>query len=313
MGKSSGRDQREPMERLVRLAAVLQKAGARGVLAERLAEVAGFTGNDRVDQVARDLRFLKRQGWQIDQVADEGEPARYVMTTVDNRLRVTLTPDQQRALQRAVLLADRSDLVARLGLPQSERPPDLQAGLPLTGHDATLSTVLRAVQRNSRLRFRYKGRQRCVHPQSLRTQNGSWYLRAVEDDQQGEQVAEQVKVFVVSRMDDVTADPPGTARRLPRVEHTGLHPMTWQVDPPVEVTLRTSPDFRPDVERWLGRPARVTPAGDEVEMTYDVTHRAALRTRLYELGPRVRLVGPPEIRDEVIAELEAIAAGGERS
>ena len=34
-------------------------------------------------------------------------------------------------------------------------------------------------------------------------------------------------------------------------------------------------------------------------LTIPVTHRAAFRRRLYELGTRVRLLGPQEIRDEV--------------
>ena len=45
---------------------------------------------------------------------------------------------------------------------------------------------------------------------------------------------------------------------------------------------------RPDVRRWLGDPAdggrRRRPS---VTMRYVVTHRAALRARLYELGRRV--------------------------
>ena len=38
-----------------------------------------------------------------------------------------------------------------------------------------------------------------------------------------------------------------------------------------------------------------------------MTHRAAFRARLYELGRRVRVLGPDDVRDEIIAELTAIA------
>ena len=48
MVKTAGRDQREPMERLVRLAAVLRSAGEQGVPVDRLVEVAGFTGDPDV-------------------------------------------------------------------------------------------------------------------------------------------------------------------------------------------------------------------------------------------------------------------------
>ena len=39
--------------------------------------------------------------------------------------------------------------------------------------------------------------------------------------------------------------------------------------------------------------------------------RSAFRDRLYELGRRVELLGPHEVRDEVLAELSVIARGGQ--
>ena len=65
-------------------------------------------------------------------------------------------------------------------------------------------------------------------------------------------------------MSDVTADPPRSARPVRAARHRGLHPMSWEIDPPVDVTLRTTTDHAPDVRRWLGEPA------DE-----DVDHRQA--------------------------------------
>lgn len=301
MVKARGRDQREPMERLVRMAAVLRVAGDRGVPAEKLADVAGFDGGSRGDQLSREIRHLSRQGWQIDNIAPEGEQARYRMRAVDNRLRVRLTPAQQRALQRAAILADRDDLIDRLGLPSSERPADVSADVPRAGHDETLAAVTRAVRHRSLLRYRYNGKQRVVHPQSLRTQSAKWYLDAVEEG------ADQIKVFVVSRMSDVSVDAPGTATREPISRHSGLHPMSWEVDPPVDVTLRTTPEFVPDVRRWLGHPFAEEGDGESATLHYRVTNRAALRTRLYELGRRVELVGPEEIRAELLAELATIA------
>ena len=310
MAKGPGRDQREPMERLVRIAAVLKANGREGVRGERLARLAGFTGADHIDQLNRELRHLKRQGWQIENIAPPGDPARYRMTAVDNRLRVRLTPEQQRALRRAVLLADRSDLVARLGLPADERPADVEAKLASTEPDPELATVLRAVRLGSVLRFTYKATPRVVHPESVRTQNGTWYLRGLEDlpDRPTEGPDEgAVKTFVVARMSDVRADPPGTARRVRAVTHTGLHPMSWEIDPPVEVTLQTTADYVPDVRRWLGEPQGQEQYDDAVVLRYRVTNRSALRARLYELGRRVKLLGPEDVRQELLDELAAVA------
>ncbi|WP_147381366.1 helix-turn-helix transcriptional regulator [Nocardioides immobilis] len=312
-----GRDQRAPMERLVRIAATLRERGVVGETGERLAEIAGFDGERSMDQLKRDIRALTDQGWQIDNIAGQGEPARYRMRTVDNRLRVRLTPPQQRALQRAVLLADRNDLIDRLGLgdsaPGVASPPEagVVAGVPTTGHDALLATVLRAVRMGSLLRFTYKGTPRVVHPESVRSQNGTWYLRGQEDGASGGGTDSEapVKAFVVARMSDVTADPPRTARPVRAARHPGLHPMSWEIDPPVEVTLRTTTDHQPDVRRWLGEPASEELDGDQVTMRYVVTHRAALRARLYELGRRVVLVGPEAIRRELLDDLHDLKGG----
>ncbi len=321
MTRGPGRDQRAPMERLVRIAAVLRLHEGAGVSAARLVEVAGFEGEGASDQLAREIRNLNRQGWQIDNVAGQGEAAHYRMATVDNRLRVRLTPEQQRALRRAVLLARRGDLVDRLGLPASAAPADVDVSVPLSAHDETLSLVMGAVRRRSVLRFGYKGSARVVHPESVRTQNGTWYFRGVEETAGGAPVTDLaspdlagpdhhgivVKTFVVARMKDVVADPPASAVRVTPAEHAGLHPMSWTIDPPVDVVLATTADYRPDVVRWLGSPADEQVEGDQVMMRYRVTNRAALRARLYELGRRVRLVGPDDVRQELVDELRAIA------
>ncbi|WP_370291613.1 WYL domain-containing protein [Nocardioides sp.] len=318
----TGRDQRGPMERVVRVAAALQHAGTHGVDGVTLARIAGFTGADPGTQLSRELRHLESQGWRIENVGERGGAARYVMTTVDNRLRVRLTMPQQAALRRAVLLADRADLVQRLGLPDDARPADIEAPASSAAalvDPARLGRVVDAVREQRLLRFGYKGTPRVVHPESVRNQNGTWYLRGLEDGA----VTPLVKAFVVSRMSDPVGDRPGSAQRVQVARHPGLHPMTWQVDEPIDVELETEAAFVPDVERWLGpwasreaAPASTAPTGEaggsgeggeRVRLRYRVTHRAALRARLNELGRRVRIVGPPEIRAEILASLAAAA------
>ena len=299
-----GRDQRGPMERLVRIAAVLKAHGSEGVTATRLVEVAGFESEHALDQLAKELQHLRQQGWQIDNIAAPGAPARYRMVTVDNRFRVRLTPAQQHALQRAVLVADRADLVDRLGLPQDEKPADVSTRMALSGHDERLTTALRAVRHRCRMRFRYGGRQRVVHPESVKWQNERWYLRALEDG------GDEVKAFVVERIGDVRLDPPGTAVAIPPAARLELHPMRWKVDPPVEVVVRTSKAYLPDVERWLGSPMHVDEDGEDLLLRYEVTNRAALRVRIYELGKRVHLLGPDDVRRELLDELSTVAGAG---
>ncbi len=308
MAGAGGRDQRGPMERLVRLAAVLWAAGRVGVETDRLIEIGGYQAADPKDlktQLLRDLRHLERQGWQVTNVEGAGETGRYHLDTVDNRLRVRLTPEQTAALQRAALAADRVDLLDRLGLaatrPQSAIPVVVAAGSP----GPHLDSVLEALRSRCRVEFRYKGSRRIVHPQSLKRSGGTWYLVGVEEGD------DEAKYFVVSRMSGVATDAPGTARRVAARPRTTLDPMSWRVDPPTEVRLEVERDFVADVTHLLGEPARVDDAGDEVvHLTYEVTHRAALRDRLYELGLRVRLLGPADVRDEMLTELQSLVGGG---
>ena len=56
-------------------------------------------------------------------------------------------------------------------------------------------------------------------------------------------------------------------------------------------------------ENLLGSPVTAGEQGDAVQLTYVVTHRRVFRYRLYELGTRVRLLGPDDVRDEMLAEL----------
>lgn len=288
------------MERLVRLVAVLHRAGTRGVAATSLFDIAGFDGADAASQLIREFKYLRELGWQIDNIGGEGNQGIYRMTTVDNRLRLKLTPGQQAALLRAVLVAERGGLVERLGLPADERPAEVVAAVPVGGDEA-LAQVTHALRENCLLTFRYKGTTRSVHPESVRTQNGKWYLRGCEDGD------DLVKAFVVSRMSDVAVGAPGSAVRVASDRHNGLHPMSWEVDPPVEVTLRAPLDYAPDVERWLGWPQSRTDTDEVAELVYRVTHRGALRSRIYELGPRVEIVGPDEIRDEILDDLAFMA------
>src|SRR4051794_32128377 len=154
----AGRDQRGPMERLVRIAAALSAHPKLGVSGDKLVTIAGF-GNDESGhrQLQRDLNALRQQGWEIENIAEDGEPATYRMVTLDNRLKVRLSLPQAAALQRAAILARRSDLLDRLGLPKedADRPPP--ADVRLGGEVAALDEILEALRCRSWLRFRYKG------------------------------------------------------------------------------------------------------------------------------------------------------------
>ena len=155
------------------------------------------------------------------------------------------------------------------------------------------------------MRFTYKGEQRTVHPARVHSGPSGWYLSGREDG------SEVVKEFVVSRMSDISLDAPGSAEVVGEPVRRSLDPLSWEVDAPAEVVLEVPEEHRVLVENLLGTPAQVTASGSALAMTYVVTNRQVFRNRIYELGTRVRVVSPDEVRAEILAELASLA--GERS
>ncbi len=298
-----GRDQRAPLERLVRLLSVLWQAGDRGLPTARLVAVGAYGGEDEAGQrrqLTRDISELNRLGYDIRNVAPEGGDASYRLVARDNRLRVSLTLPQQVQLVRAAQIA-RLDERTGHSLGVTEVPSANDVRVEARSTPAHLDAVLRAVTKQCLVRFGYNGKRRVVHPHVVFPGASGWYL---EGHEEGTDLA---KVFVVARMTDVRIDSPGTADQPSSPRRQQLDPMTWQVDPPTAVDIETTPEHRLHVEATLGTPESVREDGGRVILTLRVTHRAAFRARLYELGRRVRVLGPDDVRDEIIAELTAIA------
>ena len=304
------------MERLTQILSVLAAAGGGAVPADDLLVVVpygGVTPENRRDQLRRDLGHLEHLGWAIRNVAAEGEMARYQLTAVDNRLRVEFTPEQRAELLRAASTASLAELFDDLGAEPSDAP---QAAVPEVRVQAErepsdLGRVQRAVAGHCLLRFDSRGTRRCVHPHALHVKPGGWYLTANEDGQA------QAKTFVVSRMRDVSVDDPGTAVVPDEPARPQLDPISWTIDPVVDVTVRTTHEHREQVEAMLGSATRAEEAADvvaggtspSVSLTIPVTHRAAFRRRVYELGTRVVVEGPPDVREEMAQELLAVVRG----
>ncbi|WP_457190947.1 helix-turn-helix transcriptional regulator [Nocardioides sp. P5_E3] len=307
MPRPRGRDQGAAMERLARIVSRLS-ASELGVTVDELLRVAGFPQSDSGKrQLQRELKHLAAQGWVIDNVARPGTSAQYKLRARDNRLTVRLSVPQAAALQRAVLVAQREDLVKRLGLPDEVPAAAPTAEVRVAEYAEVLDEVMATLKHRGRLHCRYNGKERLVDPQVLEPRYGDWYLRVLEND--AEPDAENLKTFLVSRMSETRMVDPGHGRRVEGRRHVALHPLGWERDPPVEVVLRTAPGYRADVVRWMREPAGEEEKDGRLEMRYQVTNRSAFRHRLYELGTRVEVLGPPEFRAELLAELSAFADG----
>lgn len=292
------------MERLTRILSMLAAAAGRTLSADDLLAEISYGGTNvanQRDQLRRDISHLESLGWQIANVAPDGEMALYRLTAVDNRLRVEFTPEQRAELLRAASAASLAELVDDLG-DDTVRADD---GLRLLAEreDAALAAVHRAVAGHCLLRFDYRAKPRVVHPHSLHSHTGGWYLVANEDG------APEAKTFAVSRMGEVRIDPPGTARAPAHVTRPQLDPISWLVDAPCDVTVETTTEHRVHVENLLGAASDVIVDGDRVTLVIAVTHRQAFRRRVYELGARVLVTGPEEVREQMRDELVAVVTG----
>ena len=313
MARPPGRDQSAPMERLVRLIGVLiqHPTGAPVDLLMRVMDGPEATEESRRKMLARDVAQLNALGYDIRNVAEPGAGGRYLMRARDNRLQVHLTAEQRGELLRAARAAGLEGMTPHLGVrtgPPSSTTSSTRAGSAqqALGGDRSrldhLDLVQRAVTRHCLIRFTYKGLPRLAHPVRVHSGPSGWYLSAREVDQ------DVVKEFVVSRMDQVTLDPPGSAEAVRGETRPSLDPLSWQVDAPVDVVIEVPPEHRLLVTNLLGHPADETEGGERPRLTYVVTNRAVFRWRIYELGTRVRLVSPEEIRAEIVAELESFLA-----
>lgn len=300
-----GRDQLGPIERLTRILLVLEGNEPHGVPLATLLDVADFRGDrdTATRQLYREIKNLNAAGWDIRNVAPPGHPAVYRVLARDNQLRMQFTLEQRAELARAAIAAGDPSFTETVGVDDAQAPRGGGGRRPPAGDEPDhLDAVIHAAAHRCLVRFTYKQRPRVVHPHVVTAGVSGWYLA-------GNEVGDDtVKRFVVARMSDVAVDAPGTAYAPAAYGRTSIDPLSWHVDPPVNVDIETTTDHRPRVVEMLGTPSAVTDRRDDtIRLTIPVTHRAAFRWRLYELGTRVRLVGPDDFRAEVLAELAAMA------
>ncbi len=289
-GAPAGRPGGEAVSRLITLLRHLAAAGPRGLSAPELVDLGGYpTEREGVGEASllRDLKRLASAGWEYERVSGEGEVARYVLQRRNLADQVGLAP------------AERSVLEALLEY-RAEHP------LPEPGArdvPVVIRKLAQAVDHHCVVAMRYRERHRQVEPIRLHTTPAAWWLRARDDDG-------HCKWFRLDRMSEVELDIPGSASaHIVDDPGSSLNPHTWVEDPPTETTLEVGREHLPMVVSTFPD-AVVDPAeGDPVTVHVVVTNRAALFLWLVEMGTRVRLVGPDEVRDQLLDRLREVARG----
>lgn len=284
MAKAPGRDQQSAMERLLRIVLALSSA-ERGVSAPKLAQLAGHADDESgLSKLRRDIRQLRDDGgWDIESTGGDGEGGHYVLHAHDNRMELLLTAGERAALQQAAMATD-------VDVPEPS---------------PRLATLEHAVERHCLAEFSYRHKPRTVHPHTLHNGPSGWMLRGREIE------SDKIKEYVVERIrGSVSIQAPGTSEVPESIPRRSFNPLTWVVDPPEDVLVATPAAHVEEVKGMLTGAVEQDRDDDEVILRVPVTHRAAFRSRLYELGVRVRLVGHSTNADEMITALRAVAGEG---
>lgn len=284
----------KPEERYVKLLAILPIARP-GRSALALAESLELKGTDesKREALARDIRALSKLGIVISNVAEAGGEAAYILVPGDSRIRREFPENEWAELLRAQELVTRP-AASGMGSAVSGSVPQVQMAPPAQH----LGLVQRALTARCVLCFNYNGKPRRVSVAVLHPGSPGWMVTGLDMDMS------QERTFLLQRMSAVHLEEPGSATPAEQPVRGSPDPLSWQVDPPVMAQLVAPTEFVADVEQQLGatRTADESSGGD-VPMTVEVVNRWPFLARLVQLGPRVRLMGPPELREQLDSQM----------
>ena len=309
------------VERLTNLILVLLHTARPMTLQELASALEGAYPENRDARrqaFERDKRLLREEGIEISVLSlspdESGQPQfGYLIKPEDYYLPdLDLEPAEQVALNLAVAAVrfdehSGRDVLWKLGGVERDAPPPL-AALPALPQ---LPVLHDAVRSRRLVEFVYRGRTDARHlePYGMVFRGGFWYVVGRDRDR-GEQ-----RVFRVDRIDgDVRAGGPGAFDRPEGFDPAAAVPEEpWRVGEGDERRALVVVDRiqAPKVEAELGGPAVAERRPDgTVVVSLQVTNPAGFRSWLFGLGDHAEVIAPPELRAEVVAWLDEMAAAG---
>jgi proteasome accessory factor B len=172
--------------------------------------------------------------------------------------------------------------------------------------DPRLAPLFSAVVERRSVALTYNGKDRTVDPYRLDFQRGRWYLTGY-DHLRGEE-----RNFRVDRITDAQADGPAGAFDRPSTAIAGGPAQPWQFDEQeaVTATVLVDADQGPWVRQHLGDEALVDERADgSIVVQLEVTNRPAFRSFVLTFLDHAEVLGPPDLRAEMIEWVGAVAGG----
>jgi predicted DNA-binding transcriptional regulator YafY len=218
-----------------------------------------------------------------------------------------LTPEETAALRVAVSAislgnAEGVGALMKLGGLGEEAVAPL-ASLPIA---PALAVLFEAFRQRAVVTFSYRGQTRTVEPWGLSSKRGHWYVVGHDRDR------DAIRAFRADRIEgDVEIGPPD-AFDAPATfrpdDHVEARPWLMGDEPPTVVTLRLDGPHRDALVGELGPDATVVEdAGDATTVELTVTNRTALRATVLTFLDSAEILGPEDVRADLVAYLKRIA------
>lgn len=183
------------------------------------------------------------------------------------------------------------------------KPGEAVVDLPL---GPELAVLFAGVAERRSVSFGYHGTVRHVDPYHLYYREGRWYLGGF-DYSRGEE-----RLFRVDRLQGpVKLGQEAGAFERPASGPSGPPP-PWRLgnDPPLKVEVRVDASQAPWVRQVAGDQAVVGEGADgQTYFSLEVTNKEGFRSFLLGLLDHAEVVSPPEVREEVVSWLAAVAEG----
>jgi predicted DNA-binding transcriptional regulator YafY len=215
-----------------------------------------------------------------------------------------LEPDELEALNLAAAVTGLAGGVGqralfKLGAAATDAP---LAELPT---DPNLVAAFTGVAEHRAVTFRYHDLDREVHPYRLEFNRGRWYLSGF-DLLRGE-----VRWYRMERIEGaLVASGPAGAFTPPAEAVAGLQLAPWEIgagDAPVTAELWFDPALAPTVRSSFPAEAIASEGPDGLVVTLEVANREGFRSWVLSFLDRAEVLGPPELRAEVVEWLEEVA------
>ena len=172
--------------------------------------------------------------------------------------------------------------------------------------DETVAVLFSAVAERRRVTFAYRSEGREVDPWRLSFRNGQWYLLGLDHGRAGP------RLYRVDRIEGRPDVVSAAGQFTPPADVTVELPPAWQLGDEEELTAMLLVDA--DQARWAEAAAG---PGSVVERRADgsavlglkVTNPTGFRSFALGFLEHAEVLGPPELRSDVVSWLEAIEAG----